>query len=290
MIQSMTGYGMGVSHSENYKVTVEFKSLNSKYLELILKLPRTYMKYEHLLRNQLTKELERGKIAMLLNVEVLNPTKRTLRINHTLLDTYINDLKAIQSKYALQPLTLEKLLDLPDVMIESVAEEDEEEWNLIKKATAIASEALIKSRKEEGKALEIDFLERLVAIEAFLGEVEAFAPQRIEDIRNKMKNTLEEIKSRVEVDLNRFEQELIFYIEKLDINEEIVRLRQHVRYFKEVIKNPNNSGKQLNFISQEMGREINTIGSKANHVSMQRAVVGMKEELEKIKEQTMNIV
>lgn len=290
MIQSMTGYGMGVSHSENYKVTVEFKSLNSKYLELILKLPRTYMKYEHLLRNQLTKELERGKIAMLLNVEVLNPTKRTLRINHTLLDTYINDLKAIQSKYALQPLTLEKLLDLPDVMIESVAEEDEEEWNLIKKATAIASEALIKSRKEEGKALEIDFLERLLAIEAFLGEVEAFAPQRIEDIRNKMKNTLEEIKSRVEVDLNRFEQELIFYIEKLDINEEIVRLRQHVRYFKEVIKNPNNSGKQLNFISQEMGREINTIGSKANHVSMQRAVVGMKEELEKIKEQTMNIV
>jgi uncharacterized protein (TIGR00255 family) len=290
MIQSMTGYGMGVSHSENYKVTVEFKSLNSKYLELILKLPRTYMKYEHLLRNQLTKELERGKIAMLLNVEVLNPTKRTLRINHTLLDTYINDLKAIQSKYALQPLTLEKLLDLPDVMIESVAEEDEEEWNLIKKATAIASEALIKSRKEEGKALETDFLERLVAIEAFLGEVEAFAPQRIEDIRNKMKNTLEEIKSRVEVDLNRFEQELIFYIEKLDINEEIVRLRQHVRYFKEVIKNPNNSGKQLNFISQEMGREINTIGSKANHVSMQRAVVGMKEELEKIKEQTMNIV
>lgn len=290
MIQSMTGYGIGVSHSENYKVTVEFKSLNSKYLELILKLPRTYMKYEHLLRNQLTKELERGKISMLLNVEVLNPTKRTLRINHTLLDTYITDLKAIQTKYDLQPLTLEKLLDLPDVMIESVAEEDEEEWNLIKQATTTASLALTKSRKEEGKALELDFLERLLAIEAFLAEVEAFAPQRIEDIRNKMKNTLEEIKSRVEADLNRFEQELIFYIEKLDINEEIVRLRQHLKYFREVIKNPSNSGKQLNFISQEMGREINTIGSKANHVSMQRAVVGMKEELEKIKEQTMNIV
>lgn len=290
MIQSMTGYGMGISHSENYKVTVEFKSLNSKYLELILKLPRTYMKYEHLLRNQLTKELERGKISMLLNVEVLNPTKRTLRINHTLLDTYISDLQAIQVKYNLQPLTLEKLLDLPDVMIESVAEEDEEEWNLIKQATAIASQALTKSRKEEGKALEADFLERLVAIEAFLAEVEAFAPQRIEEIRNKMKNALEEIKSRVEADLNRFEQELIFYIERLDINEEIVRLRQHLRYFRDVIKNPNNSGKQLNFIGQEMGREINTIGSKANHVSMQRAVVGMKEELEKIKEQTMNIV
>lgn len=286
----MTGYGIGVSHSENYKVTVEFKSLNSKYLELILKVPRTYMKYEHLLRNQLTKELERGKIIMLLNVEVLNPTKRTLRINHTLLETYITDLQALQSKYALQPLTLEKLLDLPDVMIESVLDEDEEEWDLIKQATAIASQSLIKSRKEEGKALEIDFLERSIAIETFLGEVEGYAPQRIEEIRNKMKNTLEEIKNRVEVDMNRFEQELIFYIERLDINEEIVRLRQHLRYFREVIKNPNNSGKQLNFISQEMGREINTIGSKANHVSMQRAVVGMKEELEKIKEQTMNIV
>jgi uncharacterized protein (TIGR00255 family) len=290
MIQSMTGYGMAVGSSENYKVTVEIKSLNSKFFELGLKVPRSYMKYENHLRNYLTKELERGKVSVMLNVEVLNLNKRKLNINHALLTSYIADLQKIQTEFNLQPPTLEQVLNLPDVIKEEVSEEDTDEWKLIYDTTLLACKELVKSRKDEGKSLENDFNERLDNIETALAEVEKRAPERIAAVRAKMQQTLEEIKSRVEVDKNRFEQELIFYIERLDINEEIVRLRQHLTYFRQIMGEGGSNGKQLNFIGQEMGREINTIGSKANDATLQRVVVKMKDELEKIKEQTMNIV
>jgi uncharacterized protein (TIGR00255 family) len=291
MVQSMTGYGMAVCTSENYRVTVELKSLNSKYFELGLKVPRPYMKYEHTLRNYLTKELERGKITMLMNVEIQNPTKKALNINVALLKTYWEQIKSLHHEIdAIQGVNMEYLLSLPQIMDSETSEGDEEEWNLIEQAAKEASKQLIISRQEEGNALDKDFMERLAAIETNLAEIEKMAPSRAEEVRKRLKTQLEDLPAKIEYDANRLEQELIFYLEKLDVNEEIVRLRQHLVYFQEVKEEVANNGKQLNFISQEMGREINTIGSKANDAKIQRLVVKMKDELEKIKEQTMNIV
>ncbi len=290
MIQSMTGYGIAVNSSDNYKVTVEVKSLNSKFFELGLKVPRAYLKYETPLRNQLTRELERGKISLLINVELLNPAQKALNINYTVLENYVNTLNVLQNKLNLPPVSFDTLLSLPDVMIEDPVTEDSEEWELIEKTTIQACKELINSRKEEGNALEKDFEERLLAIENALEQILVLAPGRLDAIRQRLMQQMEEIKSRIETDKNRFEQELIFYIEKLDINEEIVRLKQHIVYYRTTMNDNSNSGKQLNFIAQEMGREINTIGSKANDATIQRFVVRMKDELEKIKEQTLNIV
>jgi uncharacterized protein (TIGR00255 family) len=291
MVQSMTGYGTAVCTSENYRVTVELKSLNSKYFELGLKVPRPYMKYEHTLRNYLTKELERGKITMLMNVEIQNPTKKALNINVSLLKTYWEQIKSLHYEIdAIQGVNMEYMLSLPQVMDSETSEGDEEEWALIEQAAKEASKQLTISRLDEGKALDKDFEERLTAIETLLAEVEKMAPTRAEEVRKRLKTQLEDLPAKVEYDANRLEQELIFYLEKLDVNEEIVRLRQHLTYFREVKSEEINSGKQLNFIAQEMGREINTIGSKANDAKIQHLVVKMKDELEKIKEQTMNIV
>lgn len=291
MVQSMTGYGMAVCNSANYKVTVELKSLNSKYFELGLKVPRPYMKYEHTLRNYLTKELERGKITMLMNVEIQNPTKKALNINVSLLKTYWEQIKSLHYEIdAIQGVDMQYMLSLPQVMDAETSEGDEEEWALIEQAAKEASKQLIISRIDEGKALDKDFEERLIAIETNLAEVEKMAPTRAEEVRKRLKTQLEDLPAKIEYDSNRLEQELIFYLEKLDVNEEIVRLRQHLVYFREIKSSEINSGKQLNFISQEMGREINTIGSKANDAKIQHLVVKMKDELEKIKEQTMNIV
>lgn len=287
----MTGYGVGITSSENYKVTVELKSLNSKFFEMNMRVPRAYMKYEHLLRNALTRELERGKITVLMNVEIQNPTKRSLNINLSLLQSYWAEIKTLN--YHLEGINnvdLEYLLGLPDVMASESVEEDEEEWKLIQEAAMLAAKTLIESRFEEGKALSNDFTERLAAIENHLTEIEALAPLRLEEVRRKLTQQLSELKEKFTPDPNRLEQEMIFYIERLDINEEIVRLKQHLSFFRKVQGEASSSGKQLSFIAQEIGREINTIGSKANHAQMQRFVVGMKDELERIKEQVLNVV
>jgi uncharacterized protein (TIGR00255 family) len=291
MILSMTGFGMAVADSENFKITVEMKSLNSKFFELGLKVPRAYMKYENSIRNVITKELERGKITVLIDVETLNPAVKTLNINFRTLEAYILELKNIQHKHNLQPLSLEALLVLPDVIAEEAApQENEEEWSLLNQTIFSACKALTKSRAEEGLSLEKDFILRLEAIENALAEIEVLAPLRLEMIRNKIQQQIIDLKHKVEIDPNRFEQELIFYIERLDINEEFVRLRQHLSFFREVMSQNGSNGKQLNFIAQEMGREINTIGSKANDATIQRWVVKMKDELEKIKELSLTIV
>ncbi|MEM9897293.1 MAG: YicC/YloC family endoribonuclease [Bacteroidota bacterium] len=291
MIQSMTGYGMGACSSPNYSVTVEIKSLNSKYLELMLKLPRTYMKYESKLRTHFTKQLQRGKVTMVINVEVLTGEKRTLNINQTLVKKYLEELKDLASYLEIPPnIDMSLLLDLPEVIPTEVNQEDPEEWNLIEEAAKIACSNLISSRSEEGRALDEDLKNRVAAIGQGLEEIKMLAPKRMENIRARIEQSLDDIRHKVEVDPNRFEQELIFYMEKYDINEEIVRLSQHLKYFEELRAKEKSNGKQLQFLSQEMGREINTIGSKANDASIQRHVVGMKEELEKIKEQVLNVV
>lgn len=288
----MTGYGAATKSSPNYKVTVEFKSLNSKYLEFGLKLPKVYVKYENKLRSQLTKQLKRGKIILLLNVELLNAEKRGLNINRFLVKSYVRELKALKEEEDIAgEIDLAFLLTLPEIIPTEQDQEDAEEWSLIEAAAKEACNNLIKSRMEEGKALDADLQLRHQHISETLDKIEKLAPERMHRLRERLETALNDIRNKIaDLDNNRFEQELIFYLEKFDINEEIVRLRQHLNYFDELRKAPESNGKKLQFLSQEMGREINTIGSKANDAKIQRLVVKMKDELEKIKEQVLNIV
>ncbi|MEM6807577.1 MAG: YicC/YloC family endoribonuclease [Bacteroidota bacterium] len=292
MLQSMTGYGSSVKTSQNYKVTIELKSLNSKYLELVMKLPKVYVKYEHKLRNILSKKLGRGKVLVLLNIEILNPDKQPIKINRALLKGYLGEFKDVAKDLGIdQEISLEFLLGLPEVIPTESENEDPEEWELIEKAVREAIEGMIESRMEEGKSLSADLNERVAAIRSELETIKGLAPKRMEIIRDRLGRSLEEIRNKVkDLDKNRFEQELIFYMEKQDINEEIVRLTQHLNFFEEMQALNKSNGKKLQFISQEMGREINTIGSKANNADLQRHVVRMKDELEKIKEQVLNAV
>lgn len=291
MIHSMTGYGAGSASSADYNITIELKSLNNRYLEIGLKLSRIYMKYEHQLRTLLSKKLSRGKVSMFITVEVLNPDKRALNINQVLAKAYLDELTGVQESLNLPgKLDLPYLLTLPEVIPTDSAEPDPEEWELIQRATDIAIKELIGSRAQEGEALRQDMLTRLDNINTNLQDVTKLAPERLTRVRERIQNSLDDMRTRTEYDPNRFEQELVYYIEKLDINEEIVRLTQHLGYFTEVLNSPESTGKKLNFIAQEMGREINTIGSKANDAEIQRSVVGMKDELDKIKEQVLNVV
>jgi len=291
MLQSMTGYGSGVRQSANYKVSAEIKSLNSKFMELAIKLPRAYMGTEHKLRSVLTDSLKRGKANVVIDIEVLNPTKRHLNINTALVNSYLQDLTALKERLGItQSIDLQFLLTLPDVLPTENAVADSEEWNLIVEAVQEALANIALSRAEEGVALAADLKTNRDSIVASLAAIEALVPERMVYYRERLQNQMEEIRERVTIDSNRFEQEVIFYLDKLDINEEIVRLRQHLLLFDSVLQGGDDQGKKLGFISQEMGREINTIGSKANFAAMQRFVVQMKNELDKIKEQSLNVV
>lgn len=291
MILSMTGYGAGHASSPNYQVTIELKSLNNKYFELMLKLPRLYLKYEHKIRSGLSKQLERGKVTAFINVEVLNSEKRSLNINTNLAKGYFEELEETRKTLGISTeIDIPFILSLPEVLPVDTAEPDPEEWELIQQAIGDASKRLTESRREEGKALEQDLNRRLAAITEALAEVERLAPDRITHVRDRIQSAMNDLKGRIDFDPNRFEQELTYYIEKLDINEEIVRLRQHLTYFEQIKAAKASSGKKLNFVAQEMGREINTIGSKAQNAEVQRHVVRMKDELDKIKEQVLNIV
>lgn len=291
MILSMTGYGAGIASSDSFRVTAELKSLNSKYLEVTLKLPKVYLKYEHEIRSMLGKRLGRGKVVALLNIEVLTDKVQRININRALAKSYLKELNSIKDELNLAgDIDLSFLVNMPEVIPTDMGEENEEEWSLIRQAIELACEKLISSRKVEGEALNKDLTFHVDSIGSSLEKVVALAPKRIERVRERVEKSLDDIRDKVEVDPNRFEQELIFYLEKLDINEEIVRLGQHLKYFKEIQEAPKSNGKKLQFLSQEMGREINTIGSKANDAEIQRLVVNMKNDLEKIKEQVLNIV
>jgi uncharacterized protein (TIGR00255 family) len=291
MIQSMTGYGAASLGSENYKVTVELKSLNSKFMEVNMKLPRSYMQEELLIRNMLTAALERGKVNVNLSVEILNPDKHRLRLNRPLIQAYARDLEKLRADMGLQAgVSLEYILELPDAMTPESSEGDPEEWGLIEGVFKEAIRQLNESRTNEGAALAEDLRLRNENIGHLLGEVGKLLPARYDAMRNRIDTVMADIQDKVGNNADRFEQELIFYLEKLDINEEMVRLEQHVNYFQQALDEPVSNGKKLGFISQEMGREINTIGSKANDATIQILVVQMKEDLERIKEQVQNIV
>ena len=292
MLLSMTGFGKAVAETKNKKITVEIKSLNSKQLDLNARVPSIYRDKELDLRNIVGRPLERGKIDMSVTVESLG-TETGTTLNVSALEAYK---KQIQDASATLGIAVPDdwysvLLRFPDTLkSDTQAEIDNEETEALFSATSQAVTALMNYRRAEGVKLESFFAERIRRISELLGRIDPYEAQRVEKIRLRIEEGLKKIPG-IELDKGRLEQEMIFYIEKLDINEEKQRLSQHLPYFMETLEAPHpGQGKKLGFISQEMGREINTLGSKSNHADMQRLVVKMKDELEQIKEQVLNVM
>jgi uncharacterized protein (TIGR00255 family) len=292
MIKSMTGFGQAVLNSGESQITIEVKSLNSKFLDLSLRLPRLFSEKELEIRNQVAEKLERGKVS--LNIEYQQTGKAEIRqqYNADLFTAYYAELKRLADKVMAPYDQLFSLaLNSPDVIQGGGKEElDSALWQNVQKLIVEAIDKCDQFRKEEGKSLESKLSEYAQSILSGLGQVEALDPKRVERVRSKIKGSINEFFGNEGFDPNRLEQEIIFYIEKLDIHEERVRLRTHIDYFLKLLAAPQSNGKKLGFLSQEIGREINTIGSKANDAEMQKHVVMMKEELEKIKEQLNNVL
>lgn len=291
MIKSMTGYGIASFDSGNSKYTVEIKSLNSKFLELSLRLPKIFSEKEFQLRNDCSKQIERGKVNLSINVEQAGSTVKAAGIDTELLKHYYAQLKEVSNDLN-EPTSnlLQLALGLPEVVKYGEETVSEDEWKVVEKTFQQAMAAFQQFRVDEGAILEQDVKQRIGIILDNLKLVEIEEPKRVPVIRERLNQFLSEATAREAIDQNRFEQELIYYIDKLDITEEKIRLKAHCDYFIETLKNADANGKKLGFISQEIGREINTLGSKANDANMQKLVVGMKEELEKIKEQLLNVL
>ncbi|MBT4825549.1 MAG: YicC family protein [Flavobacteriaceae bacterium] len=285
MIQSMTGFGKAEIQFENKSYVLELRSLNSKGLEMNARLPVHVREIEIQLKKSIGKFLKRGKIDLNLNIENISESSAKT-INIATVNQYIEQLRSIEDGDRLELLKI--ALKLPDTLKTEIKDFDESEIELIESLLKKAIDALNEFRSDEGKILEIEFNKRLVNLEGLLKEVEIIDPERSTKIKEKLNAALESLPS--EVDQNRFEQELIYYLEKYDITEEKVRLKNHIDYFKKTLDSETSNGKKLGFIAQEVGREINTIGSKANHAGLQKLVIQMKDELEKIKEQLLNVL
>jgi uncharacterized protein (TIGR00255 family) len=287
----MTGYGIASFDSGRIKYTVEIKSLNSKFLELSLRLPKIFSEKEFQLRNDCSKQIERGKVNLSINVEQATATVKAAGIDSTLLKHYYNQLKTVSEELN-EPTgnLLQLALGLPEVVKYDEDTVSDEEWKIVEQTFQQAMTNFQQFRSDEGNVLEQDIKYRIGIILKNLELVEVEEPKRIPVIRERLNQFLSEAVGTESIDKNRFEQELIYYIDKLDITDEKIRLKSHCDYFIETLKNADANGKKLGFISQEIGREINTLGSKANDANMQKLVVGMKEELEKIKEQLLNVL
>ncbi|MBC7525249.1 MAG: YicC family protein [Flavobacterium sp.] len=286
MIQSMTGFGKASLQLPTKKITVELKSLNNKGLDLNTRMPSVYREMELGLRNQISQRLERGKIDFSLYIEVTGE-ETSSKINVPIIKGYINQMKAVLPN-ADETELMKMAVRMPDSLKTERDEIDENEWKEIQKVIDQALENMAQFRKDEGVSLEKEFLHRIANIMTLMNNAVAYDKERIETIKTRLRTAIDEIK--VTVDENRFEQELIFYLEKYDITEEKVRLENHLNYFIETLAGTEANGRKLGFITQEMGREINTMGSKSNHTEMQKLVVMMKDELEKIKEQVLNVL
>lgn len=287
----MTGYGVATYDGDGSHFSVEIKSLNSKFLELNLRVPKEFSDKELLLRNECSKLLERGKVNITISTGIENPLAKAAKINKVLLQHYYNELKNAAEELG-APTTdlLRTALTLPEVISYSEAVADEGEWQKVYDVFLKAVEQFNKFREDEGEVLKQDLSLRVKSIMELQSLVEEKETDRIPLIREKLTNYLDKAVGKENVDQNRFEQELIYYIDKLDITEEKVRLRSHCNYFIKALDAEDANGKKLAFISQEMGREINTLGSKANNAEIQQIVVKMKEDLEKIKEQLLNVL
>ncbi len=286
----MTGYGKAIAELPNKKVTIEIKSLNSKQFDLFTRLPLIYREKEIALRNTLASKLERGKVDLSVNVEVISKDVSS-KIDHQVVGQYYREISDMATELNIAPPQewFSVLLRLPDVMKQETEALDESEWNTIERAINQAVDEVIAFRKQEGEMLTRVLKEKIQLIRSLLADVEPFELERIETIKNRIYDGLRNLEG-VEYDKNRFEQEMIYYIEKLDVNEEKTRLAHHLDYFIETLADSRSQGKKLGFIAQEIGREINTLGSKSNQSGMQRIVVQMKDELEQIKEQILNIL
>ena len=285
MIYSMTGYGKSVLQLPTKKITIELKSLNSKNLDLNARMPSIYREKELGIRKQIANQLERGKVDFSIYVETTADDTST-QINTPVVKQYMQQLREVVDGDDTELLKM--AVRFPDALNTVREEIDENEWSQIETEITQAINALNEHRLDEGKVLEADFNARIKNIADLLDQVIAIDPERIEGVRERLKKGIEELKEKY--DENRFEQELVYYIEKFDITEEKVRLNNHLNYFTESINSSDSNGKKLGFISQEIGREINTIGSKSNYAPMQQLVVQMKDELEKIKEQLLNVL
>lgn len=292
MIQSMTGYGKSVATLQGKKIHVEIKSLNSKALDLSTRIAPLYREKEMEIRQLIAKELERGKVDFSLWIEK-NEAALATPINRAVVANYIQQIQSICEELSIEDPEehlIPTVLRLPDAMTSVEIEElSEEEWVVVRKAIDEAIANLVAFRKQEGEALAKKFNEKVDNIEALLHSIEPYETSRVEKIRERIVSNLEKITS-VDYDKNRLEQEMIYYIEKLDISEEKQRLTNHLNYFRETMRDGHGQGKKLGFIAQEMGREINTTGSKSNLAEMQNIVVKMKDELEQIKEQVLNVL
>lgn len=285
MILSMTGYGKAITQLPNKKITVEIKSLNSKNLDINARIPSFYREKELSMRNTISKALIRGKVDFSVYVE-LTGEETSASVNQAVVKQYMRQLGEIHSASDLELLKM--AVRMPDALRTEREEIDDTEYAAITDAIQQAIAAIQDYRENEGRDLEQDLNLRINNISELLTKVEAIDPERVEAVKEKLEKAVSDLKEQV--DQNRFEQELIYYLEKYDITEEVVRLKSHLAYFLETMKGKHSNGKKLGFISQEMGREINTMGSKSNYAPMQQVVVQMKDELEKIKEQSLNIM
>ena len=289
MIKSMTGFGKATVELPGKKITVEVKSLNSKSLDASIKMPSSYKDKEMEIRSEITKILERGKIDFYLNVEI-SGDQSNYTINKPLVLHYYNELKALSEEIGETLELLPLALKMPDVLKTVREDIDEDEWSHVLIAVDDALNQANHFRIEEGTLLAKDFEYRIGLIRQYSIDVIPFEKARIPQVRERLMRDIADLSDSSKFDPNRIEQELIYYIEKLDITEEKVRLAKHIDYFLATIKEDGSQGKKLGFITQELGREINTMGSKANDADIQKLVVQMKDELEKIKEQLMNIL
>jgi len=285
MMQSMTGYGKSVLQLPTKKISIELKSLNSKSLDLNARMPSMYREKELEIRKRIAKHLERGKVDFSLFVEITGEDTSS-KINKTVVKEYIKQLKDVVDGDATELLKM--AIRMPDAVTTERDDIDEEEWAQISEEINKAISLIVAYRQDEGAVLKQDFLDRIATLKRLLDEVIAMDPERIDGVRARLEKGIADIKEKV--DENRFEQELVYYIEKFDITEEKVRLDNHLDYFIKALNSEDSNGKKLGFISQEIGREINTIGSKSNFAPMQKLVVQMKDELEKIKEQLLNVL
>lgn len=285
MIQSMTGYGKHVIQLPNKKITVEIKSLNSKNLDLNARVPSSYREKELEIRNLLANSLTRGKVDFNLYIEMTGEAT-TAKVNEGVVKEYISQLRNVVNGDETELLKM--AIRMPDTLKTEREEIDANEFAEILLAVQEALKEINTYRSDEGAVLKKDFLERVHTIEVLLNKVIAIDTSRIDNVKERLRNAVSDLKEKV--DENRFEQELVYYLEKYDITEEKVRLQNHLNYFQEAINSDDSNGKKLGFITQEIGREINTIGSKSNFAPMQQLVVQMKDELEKIKEQALNVL
>jgi uncharacterized protein (TIGR00255 family) len=286
----MTGYGKSTAELPNKKISIEIRSLNSKQFDLFTRIPLIYKEKEMALRNDLSRQLERGKIDFSMNVEIISKDVSS-KIDHDVVSQYQKEIKNLAVELGVpEPQDwFSILMRLPDVMKQDTEELSETEWEIIQKAIDEAVQGVVNFRQQEGAMLDRVLREKIRNIRNLLDAVDPFEAERVEKVKSRLIDSLTSLEG-VEYDKNRFEQELIYYIEKLDVNEEKTRLAHHLDYFEETMNDRQSQGKKLGFIAQEIGREINTLGSKSNQSEMQRIVVRMKDELEQIKEQVLNVL